>query len=93
MYLQDSTTNSTIPIDTPSTSNQHVSSSSKQAADSSATKSHGSNNETAVGEDDKDPSSDIKDEPGDFIETHCYWFDCEREFPTQHELVNVIIIN
>lgn len=77
----------------PSTSSHNVSSSSKQAADSSATKTHGTNTENAAGDEDKDPSSDIKDEPGDFIETHCYWSDCEREFPTQQELVNVTIIS
>ena len=29
------------------------------------------------------PSDDMKDEPGDFIETNCHWKDCGLEFPTQ----------
>lgn len=29
------------------------------------------------------PSDDLKDEPGDFIETNCHWRDCGLEFPTQ----------
>lgn len=36
-----------------------------------------------------DPS-DLKDEPGDFIETNCHWRDCGTEFPTQDDLVKVI---
>jgi len=31
---------------------------------------------------------DVKDEP-DFIETHCHWIGCDREFGTQDELVRV----
>ena len=32
----------------------------------------------------------VKDEPdGDFVETHCYWTDCDREFYTQNQLVKV----
>lgn len=34
-------------------------------------------------------SSDLKDEPGDFIETNCHWRDCGTEFPTQDDLVKV----
>lgn len=33
--------------------------------------------------------SDLKDEPGDFIETNCHWRDCGTEFPTQDDLVKV----
>ncbi|KAL3284723.1 hypothetical protein HHI36_018869 [Cryptolaemus montrouzieri] len=33
---------------------------------------------------------DLKDEPGDFIETNCYWKDCGLEFMTQDELVKHI---
>lgn len=33
---------------------------------------------------------DLKDEPGDFIETNCYWKDCGIEFATQDELVKHI---
>ena len=29
-----------------------------------------------------------KDEP-DFIETHCHWTDCDREFHSQDQLVKV----
>ena len=29
-----------------------------------------------------------KEEP-DFIETHCHWKDCDREYGTQDELVKV----
>lgn len=32
---------------------------------------------------------DLKDEPGDFIETNCHWRDCSTEFPTQDDLVKV----
>jgi hypothetical protein len=31
---------------------------------------------------------DSKEEP-DFIETHCYWTDCDREFGNQDDLVKV----
>lgn len=34
--------------------------------------------------------TDIKDEPGDFIETNCHWRECGLEFPTQDELVKHI---
>ena len=32
----------------------------------------------------------VKDEP-DFIETHCHWIGCDREFDTQDQLVKVSI--
>ncbi|XP_063216958.1 uncharacterized protein LOC134527885 [Bacillus rossius redtenbacheri] len=32
----------------------------------------------------------LKDEPGDFIETHCHWRQCGIEFPTQDDLVKHI---
>ncbi|XP_065370731.1 transcriptional activator cubitus interruptus [Calliphora vicina] len=35
-------------------------------------------------------TTDIKDEPGDFIETNCHWQDCGIEFMTQDELVKHI---
>lgn len=35
-------------------------------------------------------TTDIKDEPGDFIETNCHWRDCGIEFTTQEELVKHI---
>ncbi|KAH8376024.1 hypothetical protein KR093_005186, partial [Drosophila rubida] len=35
-------------------------------------------------------TTDIKDEPGDFIETHCHWRNCSIEFTTQDELVKHI---
>lgn len=35
-------------------------------------------------------SADLKDEPGDFIETNCHWKDCSIEFPTQDDLVKHI---
>lgn len=35
-------------------------------------------------------TTDIKDEPGDFIETHCHWRNCSIEFVTQDELVKHI---
>ncbi|XP_064471107.1 zinc finger protein GLI3-like [Ornithodoros turicata] len=41
-------------------------------------------------DDDRDGSGDMKDEPGDFIETNCHWKDCTREFPTQDDLVKHI---
>ncbi|XP_030750376.1 transcriptional activator cubitus interruptus isoform X2 [Sitophilus oryzae] len=34
--------------------------------------------------------NDLKDEPGDFIETNCHWKDCGTEFNTQDELVKHI---
>ncbi|XP_058810901.1 transcriptional activator cubitus interruptus-like isoform X2 [Phymastichus coffea] len=36
------------------------------------------------------PSDDLRDEPGDFIETNCHWKDCGLEFPTQDDLVKHI---
>ncbi|XP_019756880.2 transcriptional activator cubitus interruptus isoform X2 [Dendroctonus ponderosae] len=33
---------------------------------------------------------DLKDEPGDFIETHCHWKDCGVDFSTPDELVRHI---
>ncbi|XP_022913354.1 transcriptional activator cubitus interruptus isoform X2 [Onthophagus taurus] len=33
---------------------------------------------------------DLKDEPGDFIETNCHWRECGTEFPTQDDLVKHI---
>ncbi|KAK8762217.1 hypothetical protein V5799_026520 [Amblyomma americanum] len=41
-------------------------------------------------DDDRDGSGDMKDEPGDFIETNCHWKECTREFPTQDDLVKHI---
>ncbi|KPU74646.1 uncharacterized protein Dana_GF19046, isoform C [Drosophila ananassae] len=35
-------------------------------------------------------TTDIKDEPGDFIETNCHWHGCGIEFMTQDELVRHI---
>ncbi|XP_034670430.1 transcriptional activator cubitus interruptus isoform X1 [Drosophila subobscura] len=35
-------------------------------------------------------TTDIKDEPGDFIETNCHWSSCGIEFVTQDELVKHI---
>ncbi|KAH8403611.1 hypothetical protein KR222_009335, partial [Zaprionus bogoriensis] len=35
-------------------------------------------------------TTDIKDEPGDFIETNCHWHNCSVEFATQDELVKHI---
>ncbi|XP_022243540.1 transcriptional activator cubitus interruptus-like [Limulus polyphemus] len=41
-------------------------------------------------DDDRDVSIDLKDEPGDFVETNCHWKDCEKEFGTQDDLVKHI---
>lgn len=35
-------------------------------------------------------TTDLKDEPGDFIETNCHWSDCGLEFITQEKLVKHI---
>lgn len=35
-------------------------------------------------------TTDLKDEPGDFVETNCHWRDCGLEFMTQEELVKHI---
>lgn len=43
-------------------------------------------------DDDRDGLGDMKDEPGDFIETNCHWKDCTREFPTQDDLVKVLFL-
>ena len=32
--------------------------------------------------------NEVKDEP-DFIETHCHWKECDRDYGTQDELVKV----
>lgn len=31
----------------------------------------------------------LKEEPPDFIETHCHWKDCNKEYNTPEELVKV----
>ncbi|XP_017768085.1 PREDICTED: transcriptional activator cubitus interruptus isoform X2 [Nicrophorus vespilloides] len=46
-------------------------------------------NLTANNSEPQDPA-DLKDEPGDFIETNCHWRDCGTEFPTQDDLVKHI---
>lgn len=38
-----------------------------------------------------DAGDPLKDEPGDFIETNCHWRECGLEFPTQDDLVKVIL--
>lgn len=38
------------------------------------------------------PSEDLRDEPGDFIETNCHWRDCGLEFPTQVRIWNFYIV-
>lgn len=43
--------------------------------------------EPSVGDDDRENTADLKDEPGDFVETNCHWRTCEKEFSTQEELV------
>lgn len=43
--------------------------------------------------DPQNDQTDLKDEPGDFIETNCHWKDCGTEFQTQDELVKVNINN
>lgn len=40
----------------------------------------------------KSEACDGGEEPGDFVETHCHWKECDREFPTQDDLVKVDII-
>lgn len=34
-------------------------------------------------------AADLKDEPGDFIETNCHWKQCGLEYSTQDLLVKV----
>ena len=36
----------------------------------------------------RDCGEDGKEEP-DFIETHCHWTDCDKEYGTQEDLVKV----
>ncbi|KAF8790305.1 zinc finger protein GLI3-like [Argiope bruennichi] len=67
----------------------HGTSTGKHSKDSRSSAPRGSGDGTVVDED-KDATSDIKDEPGDFIETNCHWIECEREFPTQEDLVKHI---
>ncbi|XP_054720916.1 zinc finger protein GLI4-like [Uloborus diversus] len=43
-----------------------------------------------LNDDDRDTVADLKDEPGDFIETNCHWHNCGKEFLTQDELVKHI---
>lgn len=31
----------------------------------------------------------LKEEPPDFIETHCHWKECNKDFNTQDDLVKV----
>jgi len=35
-------------------------------------------------------TTDIKDEPGDFVETNCHWINCDVEFSSQDDLVKHI---
>lgn len=35
-------------------------------------------------------TTDLKDEPGDFVETNCHWKDCSMEFQFQEDLVKHI---
>ncbi|CAG9864165.1 unnamed protein product [Phyllotreta striolata] len=44
----------------------------------------------SCGQDGQNDPTDLKDEPGDFIETNCHWKDCSTEFGTQEELVKHI---
>lgn len=39
------------------------------------------------------PSDDLRDEPGDFIETNCHWKDCGLELPTQVNLISILAFN
>lgn len=53
----------------------------------------GTNNSNAVGAGMGDgivDTTDLKDEPGDFIETNCHWRDCGHEFGSQDKLVKHI---
>ena len=36
-----------------------------------------------------DGDGGCKEEPDDFIETHCHWVNCDRDFNTQDDLVKV----
>lgn len=47
----------------------------------------GQTNVTAAAADD----DVLKEEPPDFIETHCHWKDCNKEFNTPDELVKVCV--
>ncbi|VEN35734.1 unnamed protein product, partial [Callosobruchus maculatus] len=47
-------------------------------------------NSCAPNSDGQNDPTDLKDEPGDFIETNCHWKDCSTEFGTQEELVKHI---
>lgn len=58
------------------------------AARKSKIKKEPSLNSCGPNEATNDPT-DLKDEPGDFIETNCHWKDCSTEFGTQEELVKV----
>lgn len=49
------------------------------------------NRREVIHDDDRDTVADMKDEPGDFIETNCHWIECGLEFMTQDDLVKVII--
>lgn len=84
---------STISSDTTALGH-HTSNCGKQPADTLlVTKTPGAASECGAGEEEKDATSDIKDEPGDFIETNCHWVECEREFPTQEDLVKVSTVD
>ncbi|XP_076305155.1 uncharacterized protein LOC143222470 isoform X1 [Tachypleus tridentatus] len=48
------------------------------------------NNTAGEPDDDRDVAADLRDEPGDFVETNCHWKDCGKEFGTQNELVKHI---
>ncbi|TMW47525.1 hypothetical protein DOY81_007396 [Sarcophaga bullata] len=85
--VSTSNNSATTPSTTsPATQNQHSSSNNNhvQCGPPTTTTPHSDYECTVV------DTTDIKDEPGDFIETNCHWQDCGIEFMTQDELVKHI---
>ena len=85
--VSTSNNSATAPSTTsPATQNQHSSSNNNhvQCGPPTTTTPHSDYECTVV------DTTDIKDEPGDFIETNCHWQNCGIEFMTQDELVKHI---
>ncbi|KAM7341236.1 transcriptional activator cubitus interruptus [Cochliomyia hominivorax] len=78
--------NAAIPTTTSTTTQRHHNNNNNhiQCGPPTTTTPHSDNDCATV------DTTDIKDEPGDFIETNCHWQDCGIEFMTQDELVKHI---
>lgn len=58
----------------------------KEAASTTSAGACGTGGVSAAARGDDDG---LKEEPPDFIETHCHWKECNKDFNTQDDLVKV----